>query len=108
MPFGNLVIAKSLLLAVVMSAGATAQADEEQMTRYGCWSCHRVNEKLIGPAFRDVAAKYRNRTDTGEYLFQKIREGGEGVWGDIPMIANTVEKIPDEELQTLIAWIRNL
>ncbi len=78
------------------------------MTRYGCYSCHRVAEKLIGPAFRDVAARYKSRQDAAEYLFQKVRAGGEGVWGDVPMIPNTVEKIPDEELRTLLAWIRSL
>ncbi len=52
--------------------------------------------------------RYRSRTDAEQYLFSKIREGGEGAWGDIPMIANTAEKIPDKDLRDMIAWIRSL
>jgi cytochrome c len=111
MPFRNQFIARwipaSLLLAA-FGMSAVAPAGEEQMTRFGCYSCHRVKEKLIGPAFRDVAARYRSDTGAAEYLFQKVRAGGEGAWGDVPMVANTREKIPDDELRTLIAWIRSL
>lgn len=110
MLFRNQVISSwiRLVLLGAVSFPVLAGAGEEQMTRFGCYSCHRVAEKLIGPAFRDVAARYRSRPDMADYLFKKIREGGEGVWGDIPMIPNTEEKIPDDELKTLIAWIRSL
>lgn len=111
MPIRNLFIAihcGAVLLAGMLTVSTAAAAGEDQMTRFGCYACHRVGEKLIGPAFRDVAARYRGREDTADYLFAKIRAGGEGVWGDIPMVPNTEEKIPDEELKSLIAWIRNL
>jgi cytochrome c len=98
--------ARCAVLFLLLSASVVAMASEERMTRYGCYSCHRVAEKLIGPAFRDVAKRYRNVTSADDYLFEKVREGGEGIWGDVPMIANTPEKIPDGELRALITWIR--
>lgn len=82
---------------------------EELMEASGCISCHRVDQKLIGPAFRDVAARYRNRSDATEYLAARIRGGSEeGIWGDIPMPPNTVEKISDENLALVIEWLLSL
>lgn len=88
--------------------GTAAPASEELMTRFGCYGCHRVADKVIGPPFREIAQRYRSREDATEYLFAKVREGGEGEWGDIPMVANPPGKIPDPELRQLIEWIRSL
>ena len=75
------------------------------MVQGGCISCHRVEEKLIGPAYNEVAKRYRGKDKAAERLFAKVREGGEDEWGDIPMRPNGVEKISDEDLKAVIAWI---
>jgi cytochrome c len=83
-----------------------AHASEELMEKGGCVACHRIDEKLIGPSYKAVAAKYRsNKVEALAYLLMKVRDGGEGVWGDVPMPANSIEKIDDTDLKTLLEWV---
>lgn len=101
----------SLLLGGCMLRVAAAEevSGEELMERSGCISCHRIDQKLIGPAFRDVAARYRNRADAADYLAGRIRGGSEeGIWGDLPMPPNPVDKISDENLSLVIEWLLSL
>ena len=106
----------SLLLNmfVILPVSAAGLSPDEQvaaeklMEKSGCISCHRVDQKLIGPSFRQVAAKYRSDNEAPALLFEKVREGGEGVWGDIPMIANSPEKIADADLHRVLAWVLSL
>lgn len=106
----------SLLLSIfaALPALAASLSPEEQaaaeklMEKSGCISCHRVDQKLIGPPFKNVSAKYRADSDAPGLLFEKVREGGEGVWGDIPMIANGPEKISDADLQRVLEWVLSL
>src|SRR6187431_2571417 len=95
-------------LLLAMAFAQPALASEELMDRSGCSSCHRIDQQLIGPAFREVAARYRADTSVAQRLVLKVREGGEGVWGDIPMQPNGVEKISDADLRTLVDWILSL
>ncbi len=83
-------------------------ANEQLMSKAGCVACHRLDQKVNGPSFKDVAARYKNDPAAPAYLFEKVREGGEGVWGDLPMAPNSHEKISDADLQTLIGWILSL
>jgi cytochrome c len=95
-------------LGVLYSALSTPVfATEQLMEKKGCISCHRVDQKLIGPAFKAIAAKYKG-TDARAELFEKVREGGEGVWGDMPMPPNEPSKVSDEDLKTIIDWILHL
>ncbi|MFT3930982.1 MAG: c-type cytochrome [Spongiibacteraceae bacterium] len=100
---GKLVIAH---MALVFSISAFA--NEQLMSKAGCVACHRVDQKVNGPAFKAVATRYKNDPSASEYLFEKVREGGEGVWGDLPMIPNSKEKISDADLHGLISWILTL
>ena len=95
------------LLGVVVLASPTL-ANEELMGKKGCVSCHRIEQKLVGPGFKQVAAKYKKDPDAEAYLLEKVREGGEGVWGDMPMPPNSPEKISDADLKILIDWILQL
>lgn len=98
-----------LALSLAAQAGlSTVAANEELMSRSGCVSCHRVDQKLLGPCFKDVAARYRDDAQAAARLFQKVREGGEGEWGDLPMQPNSKEKVSDADLQLLIEWILKL
>jgi cytochrome c len=100
---------KLILIAVGLAAVAQVHASEELMEKGGCIACHRIDEKLIGPPYKAVAAKYRsNKAEALAYLLTKVRDGGEGVWGDMPMPANSTEKINDTDLKTLLEWILDL
>lgn len=95
-------------VAVQLMSMTPAVADEDLMNRSGCISCHRIDQKLLGPSFKDVAARYRDKPQAAEQLFVKVREGGEGEWGDLPMQPNSEEKISDEDLKRLLDWILEL
>lgn len=98
-----------LFVAVLYVVIATpAFANEQLMEKSGCISCHRVDKKLIGPAFKAVAQRYKNNAEAPALLFEKVREGGEGEWDDIPMVPNSVAKISDADLNTVIEWILSL
>lgn len=101
-------VGKVFLFAVVGLVVPVANASEQLMQKGGCISCHRVDQKLIGPGFKQVAAQYKETDGATAYLFQKVREGGEGVWGDMPMQPNGPQKISDEDLQAIVTWILSL
>lgn len=100
---------------VLITAGITAcclstpaLADGLQNARRaGCMDCHAVDKKLVGPAFKDVAAKYKGDAGAEAKLIKKVMGGGSGVWGKMPMPANR-GKITDEELKTTVSWILSL
>jgi cytochrome c len=71
------------------------------LKKYSCTACHGMEQKLVGPGFKQVAAKYAGRGDAQDYLAGKIKNGGQGVWGPIPMPA---QSLSDAELKTLAAW----
>lgn len=74
-------------------------------TKYNCMACHRIEGRQIGPSFRDVAARYQDKAEAATYLAKRVSEGGGGVWGAIPMPANS--GIPTADLKGLIEWVLN-
>ncbi|MDB5970470.1 MAG: cytochrome [Hydrocarboniphaga sp.] len=98
------------LLATVagLAIATSAHADEQLMSQAGCIACHRIDQKLVGPAFKDIAAKYKTRSDAASYLFDKVRNGSEDIWGDIPMPAKSPEHLSDEQLKAVIDWLLTL
>jgi len=86
---------------VVSSSEATDPSS--RLAQYGCTACHSLDTKVVGPSFKDVAAKYRGRGDAVQVLEQKVRNGGAGVWGDIPMPPNPA--VPDAELHAIVQWV---
>jgi cytochrome c len=92
------------LLSFTFPAGAatTDAAATALLTKYNCQACHTVDKKLVGPAYKEVAAKYAGDASEPAKLQQKIKNGGSGVWGAIPMPPNNV---PDADLKTLVEWI---
>jgi len=86
------------------AAEAAAPASPEQMlTKYGCIACHAFDHKVIGPALKDVAKKYKGQANAETQLAEKIRNGGVGVWGEIPMTPNP--QVPDEDLHAIVKWV---
>ena len=98
----------TLLAAVAaasLAAPASAQANiEATMTKAGCLACHTKDKKLVGPAYKDVAAKYKGQADIVPKLMEKVRKGSTGVYGPVPMPATPADKISDAELKAAIEW----
>ena len=94
-------IALIAALAAVVAAPAFANADLAQ--KKSCMACHALDKKLVGPAYKDVAAKYAGQKDAAAKLADKIQKGGTGVWGQIPMPANP--QVSADEAKQLAAWV---
>jgi cytochrome c len=82
---------------------APAWADLALATSKNCMACHATDKKLVGPAFKDVAAKYANDKTAADKLAIKIQKGGAGAWGPVPMPANT--QVNDADAKKLAAWV---
>jgi cytochrome c len=95
------------LLATVAGLAATpALANEELAKKNACTACHAVDKKLVGPAYKDVAAKYKADKDAPAKLAEKVKKGSVGVWGQVPMPPNA--SVKDEDVKTLVKWILGL
>jgi len=99
---------KSLIVAALglslVSGAALANADLAKAKN--CLACHATDKKVVGPAYKEIAAKYASDKDAAAKLAKKIREGGVGVWGQIPMPANP--QVNEAEAQTLARWVLSI
>ena len=84
---------------------APARADEALAKKHNCTACHGIDKKLVGPAYKDVAAKYKGQTVAAR-LEEKVKKGGSGVWGPIPMPPNAA--VPDADIKKLVDWVLKL
>lgn len=89
--------------ALSMLAAMPAMADEALAKAKNCMACHAVDKKLVGPAYTEVAKKYADQGDAVDYLTGKIKSGGSGVWGPVPMPPNP--GLSDDEAKTLAEWV---
>ena len=90
-------------LAAGLLTSLPALADMQLATSKNCMACHAVEKKLVGPSYKDVAAKYAGQADAVEKLTVKVMKGGSGVWGPVPMPANA--QVSADEAKKLVAWI---
>jgi cytochrome c len=97
----NKILISAALGLSLVSGSALASADLAKAKN--CLACHAADKKLVGPSYKDIAAKYAKDKDAVAKLAKKIREGGVGVWGQIPMPANP--QVSDAEAKTLATWI---
>ncbi|GAB4401319.1 MAG: cytochrome C-551 [Rhodoferax sp.] len=96
------------LTALAAAAGfAHAATPDEILTKSGCTACHQVAKKVVGPAYKDVATKYKGQAVAAK-LAEKVRKGGAGVYGPIPMPPHDDKKISDADLKTVIDYILKL
>jgi len=96
----------TVLIALLLATASSAQAGpDDALTKAGCVACHAQDKKLVGPAFKEIAAKYRGQKDAVATLSDKVRKGGKGVWGPIPMPPNGPEKISDADLKAALEWV---
>lgn len=91
-----------IVAALAIAATAPALASQELAQKKNCLACHAVDKKLVGPAYKDVAAKYKGQKDAVAKLAEKIQKGGVGTWGQVPMPANQVTA---DEAKTLATWV---
>jgi len=96
----------TILLALALSAAAPAMADQALATSKNCMACHAVDKKLVGPSYKDVAAKYAGQAGAADKLAVKIIKGGSGVWGPVPMPANS--QVNEADAKKLANWILSL
>ena len=92
-----------LVLPVAMLVSAPVFADQALATKNGCTACHASDKKLVGPAFQDVAKKYAGDAGAAAKLAEKIKTGGKGVWGPVPMPPHP--QISDADRKTLAEWV---
>ena len=88
------------------AVAAEPKAAEALAKNNGCFACHAVDKKLVGPSYKDIAAKYRNDKQAEAKLVQKVKAGGKGVWGDVPMPPNA--HVKDEDIRTIVQSILTL
>ncbi len=98
---------KTLLAALLLGAMATpAMANQALAQKNNCLSCHTVDAKLVGPSYKDVAKKYAKDKGAEAKLIAKVKAGGVGVWGQVPMPPNA--QVSDADVKTLVKWILSL
>ncbi len=99
---------KLLIAAAAAAAAALAapvNADEALAKKHNCLACHSVDKKLVGPPYKDIAKKYKGQNVAAK-LEQKVKKGGQGVWGPVPMPPNPA--VPDADIKKLVDWILKL
>ena len=92
----------ALAALAITTLSSPVFANAELAQKKNCMACHAVDKKLVGPAYKDIAAKYAGQKDAVAKLSEKVIKGGVGAWGQIPMPANSVT--PDEA-KTLVTWV---
>ena len=94
-----------VVLAGGLLAAGAAQAQDAMalLTKYGCTACHAIDKKVVGPAYNEVAAKYKGDAGAAAKLAAKVKAGGTGVWGQVPMPPNPT--VTEGDMKTMIAYI---
>jgi cytochrome c len=105
----KIVIAVAAVAGMLLGGAANAAVDaakaKQLAQKYNCLACHAEDKKLVGPAYKDVAKKYKGDKSADEKLAAKVKNGGGGVWGTIPMPPNNV---PDADIKILVEWVLSL
>ena len=97
----------SLIATATMLLAGNAYANQALAQKSGCLACHAVDKKVLGPGFKDVAAKYKGDKGAEAKLVTKVKAGGSGVWGPMPMPANSPQ-VKDEDIKSIVHWVLSL
>lgn len=95
------VVIAGIAAATLISMPAMANMDLAKKSN--CMACHAVDKKMVGPAYQEVAAKYKGQADAVKKLSAKVKAGGKGVWGQVPMPPNP--QVKDADVETLVKWV---
>ena len=96
-------ISSLITVGLMVSVSAPAFASKEIASKNSCMGCHAMDKKVVGPSYKDIAAKYKGQPDAVDKLVKKVRVGGGGVWGAVPMPGNS--RISDADAKTVVQWI---
>lgn len=91
------------LALVAILAAAPAQAADDLLRKNGCTACHAIDKKIVGPSYKEVAAKYKGQKDAQQRLADKIKKGGAGAWGPVPMPPNPT--LSDGDIATMVKFV---
>jgi len=92
-----------MMAAAGVLAAPAAQADEALLKKHNCVACHQMDKKVVGPAYKDVAKKYKGQKDIVAKLAEKVKKGGQGAWGPVPMPPNPA--VPDADIKKMVDFI---
>ncbi|MEO8488041.1 MAG: c-type cytochrome [Betaproteobacteria bacterium] len=92
--------------ALVATGSVQAQDGKALLQKSGCTACHAIDKKVVGPAYNDVAAKFKGQAGAAAMLADKVKKGSSGVWGPVPMPPNAA--VPDADIKTMVAYILSL
>ena len=97
------IVVKFAFAAVAAGLAAPGMASADLAKKDNCSACHAVDKKMVGPTYKDVAAKYKGQADAVAKLSEKVKKGGSGVWGPVPMPPNAA--VPDADVKALVEWV---
>jgi cytochrome c len=100
------VVVMTAVTALVLGVSGVASADQALAQKNACMSCHGVDKKIVGPAFKEVAAKYKADKAAPDRLAKHVKEGTKGNWGQVPMPPNP--QVKDEDIKKIVAWVLTL
>jgi cytochrome c len=100
------VVLGGLIVTGSAHAALDNKAADDLMKKDGCAACHAIDKKVVGPSYQDVAAKYKGDSKAAAMLVDKVKKGGVGVWGQIPMPPNA--QVSDADIKSLVDWILTL
>jgi cytochrome c len=105
----NVILKQLVTMALVVASSQVMAAESAQALaqKSGCLACHSVDKKVLGPAYKEVAAKYKGDKSAEAKLVQKVKAGGSGAWGSVPMPANSPQ-VKDDDIKTIVHWILSL
>lgn len=95
-------------VALVAAGAAYAQKADELLTKHACTACHAIDKKMVGPAYNDVAAKYRNDPKAATVLFDSVKKGSTGKWAPPPVPMPPNDKVPDADIKAMVSYILTL
>ena len=98
--------AASTAAAAPAGPAVDAVAAQALATKYACMACHKVDAKLIGPGLKEIAAKYKDDKTAEAKMIDKVKKGGGGVWGSVPMPPHS--HVPEAEVKTVVQWLLSL
>ncbi|MDT7836760.1 c-type cytochrome [Aquabacterium sp. OR-4] len=96
----------ALIAALATVVAAPAFASQDLANKKSCMACHATDKKLVGPAFKDIAAKYASQKDAVAKLTEKVQKGSVGSWGQVPMPANP--QVSADEAKQLVTWVMSI
>lgn len=99
----NILLTGLIVSAGLLAGAGNALASEALAKKHNCMACHAMDKKLVGPSYQDVAAKYKGQKDAEAKLVDKVKKGGAGAWGQVPMPPNAA--VPDADIKTMVKWV---